>query len=223
MSIEPRAIKVWDLPTRLFHWGLVLAVIGLVATGKAGGDWVTWHARLGHVAGSLVLFRIAWGFAGGRWSRFTAFPPSPRLALAYLKQGSPVPHVGHSALGALSVYAMLLFLAVQVGTGLASANKDDFAGPLVQFLSNDVVSASSRYHRNIGQWVLIGLVVLHVAAIAYYQWALRRNLTAAMLHGWQVAPSDTAGSRDDALTRVLALALFASCAGFFYWIASLGG
>ena len=221
MMSEHHKVMVWDLPTRLFHWGLALAVTALVATGKAGEDWVTWHARLGYVAGSLVVFRIVWGFAGGHWSRFTTFPPSPKAALNDLRQGPSGETLGHSPAGALSVYAMLTFLALQVATGLASANKDDFAGPLAQFVPNEMVRACSQYHRNVGEWIVIALVVLHVAAVAYYRWALRRNLVAAMVHGYQQAAPGSLGSRDDMRMRVLALVVLAACAALFGWVASL--
>jgi cytochrome b len=69
----PRQIRIWDLPTRLFHWALVLCVMGLFVTGKVGGDAMNWHFRIGYAVLTLALFRIVWGFTGGYWSRFVRF------------------------------------------------------------------------------------------------------------------------------------------------------
>jgi len=55
-------VRVWDLPTRLFHWALALCVLALVITGNMGGDAMVWHFRCGYTVLSLLLFRILWGF-----------------------------------------------------------------------------------------------------------------------------------------------------------------
>ncbi|MEO5670757.1 MAG: cytochrome b/b6 domain-containing protein [Ramlibacter sp.] len=212
-------IRIWDLPTRLFHWALALAAIALLATGKIGGDAMQWHARLGYCVGALVLFRIAWGFAGGHWSRFTTFPPSPRRAWRYA-QGGPATCAGHNPMGALSVYAMLLFFLAQVASGLFSETKEDFAGPLNSLVSHATSHWLTGYHKNVGQWILIALVLLHLAAIAFYAWR-GRNLVAAMVHGDQAA--DGPPSRDDAGARVRALALLALAAFAMWGVVRLGG
>jgi hypothetical protein len=69
----PHRVRVWDLPTRLFHWLLVISVIGLVITGHVGGNAMDWHARIGYAVFALLLFRIVWGFIGGHWSQFRSF------------------------------------------------------------------------------------------------------------------------------------------------------
>jgi len=97
-------IRIWDLPTRLFHWLLVLCVGGLIATGTVGGVWMEWHLRLGYAVLTLLLFRLLWGFLGGRWSRFASFIYSPRSLMDYLRGQAPLEHTaGHTPLGALSV------------------------------------------------------------------------------------------------------------------------
>ena len=104
---ELRTVRVWDLPTRLFHWTLALCALGLFVTGKIGGEAMPWHARLGYTVGSLLLFRVAWGVVGGHWSRFASFTHSPRVILNYLR-GRPAAElpIGHSPLGSASVYAL---------------------------------------------------------------------------------------------------------------------
>ena len=70
-------VRVWDLPTRIFHWSLVLCILGLVVTGQIGGNAMIWHFRFGYTMITLLLFRVVWGFVGGSWSRFTSFIYSP--------------------------------------------------------------------------------------------------------------------------------------------------
>ena len=91
----PHTIRVWDLPTRLFHWLLAACVIGLVVSGKIGGAAIVWHARLGYAVLALLLFRVVWGFAGGHWSRFGSFLYGPSSVIGYLQDlrtsnGNPV-------------------------------------------------------------------------------------------------------------------------------------
>lgn len=214
-------VRVWDLPTRLFHWALVVCVLGLAISGSVGGDAMRWHFRFGYSVFTLLLFRLAWGLVGGHWSRFAAFLYSPRTVINYLKgQGKPEHGVGHSPLGAGSVFAMLAVLLMQVGSGLFSDDEIAAAGPLTRFVSNSTVSLASSYHKNIGKWIVLALVLLHLAAIVFY---LRRKhkLLGAMLHGDKELVIAAPSSRDDAVSRLLALLILAGCAALVYWVASL--
>ena len=220
---ELRAVRVWDLPTRAFHWALVLAVAGMVVTGRIGGDAMIWHSRLGYATGSLLLFRLVWGLVGGHWSRFRAFTYSPRVTLEYLRgRAGPETAVGHTPLGAASVYALLLFLAAQFATGLFSEDQADFTGPLSILVSNRAVRLLTGYHKNVGQFVVFALALLHVAAIAYYQLRRRQDLVGPMWRGDKQALVQVPESRDDARSRLLALALFALCCAAIAWLVSLG-
>jgi cytochrome b len=215
-------VRVWDLPTRLFHWALAGCVVALVTTGYIGAGLMDWHARLGYAVLALLLFRMIWGFVGGRWSRFVSFFYSPRSVIAYLRgQAHPDHLVGHNPLGAGSVFAMLLLLLVQVGTGLVSDDEISFTGPLNRFVETSKGLAATWYHKQIGQWVVIGLVVLHVAAILFYLWKKRDNLIWAMLKGDKQVTHAAPSSRDDALTRLAALVLLCLCAAAVTWLVGL--
>ncbi|WP_341913595.1 cytochrome b/b6 domain-containing protein [Polaromonas sp. YR568] len=222
MNQHIHKIRVWDLPTRLFHWALVAAVIGLAITGTLGGNAMVWHFRFGYSVLTLLLFRIVWGLVGGRWSRFGAFIYSPASVINYLKgKGKPEHGIGHSPIGAGSVFAMLGFLLAQVGTGLLSDDEIAFSGPLTRFVSNATVGLATNYHKNIGKWILLALVVLHIAAIALYLWR-KHNLVGAMLHGDKELVTAAPASRDDMASRLLALGVLLVCAAGVYWISSLG-
>ena len=215
-------VRIWDLPTRLFHWALVLCVIGLFITGKTGGDAMNWHFRLGYAALTLVLFRIVWGFIGGRWSRFTRFFPTPARVLRYLR-GQPLPEdkAGHNPLGALSVFALLLLMAVQAVTGLFSYDEIAFAGPLSGLVSNRAVSLATSCHKSWGQGLIIAFIALHVLAIIVYT-VLKHGLLWPMIVGDKALDADLPPARDSAGTRILALLVLIVLAAAMYALVAWG-
>jgi cytochrome b len=219
----PNTIRVWDLPTRVFHWALVACIVGSIISGYVGGAAIVWHARLGYAVLTLLLFRLLWGFVGGYWSRFASFLYAPRSIARYLRgQAHPDHLVGHNPLGAGSVFAMLLFLLAQVGTGLVSDDEISFTGPLNRFVQSSKGLAATWYHKEVGQWIVVGLVVLHIAAIVYYLRRKKENLIRPMLVGDKQVAHETRSSRDDAVTRSVAVVLLAGCAAVVGWVASLG-
>jgi cytochrome b len=216
-------VRVWDLPTRLFHWVLVVCIVCLFITGYRGGDVMPWHARFGYAVMTLLIFRIVWGFVGGRWSRFASFFYSPASVVAYLRGRSHPDHlVGHNPLGAGSVFAMLLVLAAQVATGLIGDDEIAFTGPLNRFVATASGLRATWYHKSIGQWLLVALVVLHVAAVLFYLLKKRQNLVRPMLTGDKEVETQAISARDDARTRVAALVIIAIAAGIVVWVARFG-
>lgn len=218
----PHRVRVWDLPTRLFHWLLVLFIVGLVITGYVGGNAMQWHARLGYCVLTLLLFRLVWGFVGGHWSQFRSFLYAPGSVMAYIGGRAHPDHlVGHNPLGAGSVFAMLLVLFAQVATGLLGDDEIAFTGPLNRFVSTSTGLAATWYHKAIGQWLIVALVALHVGAIVYYLKKKRQNLVRPMIVGDKDVGSPARSSRDDAVSRLIALVVLVLCAAFVAWIVSL--
>ena len=216
--------RVWDLPTRIFHWALFGLIIAMAGTGLTGGNAMVWHFRCGYAVLSLLLFRLVWGVIGGRWSRFASFVYAPGTIVRYLKgEGRPEHTVGHNPLGAGSVFALLFFLCAQVGTGLFSDDDIASSGPLSKFVSNAVVSSLTGYHKNIGKYILLALVVLHIAAILFYQLKKKENLIGPMLHGDKSLVHQVENSRDDGRSRMLATVVFAICAGLVATMVTLAG
>ena len=207
-------VRVWDLPTRVFHWSLVLCFAGLLVTGEVSGEAMEWHFRLGYAAMSLLLFRLVWGFIGGYWSRFRTFVVSPMQTLRYLQgQATARQSVGHNPMGSWSVLALLAFTLLQVAAGLFSDDDIATSGPLAKCASSFWVGFATYYHTKIGKVVLILLVQLHFAAIIFYQVRRRENLLLPMLCGDKVLAEPFESTRDDAKTRWLAAAVLTACAG----------
>jgi cytochrome b len=212
---EHRSIRVWDLPTRLFHWLLAAAVAGAFIAIKAGD--LVWHARCGQAVLTLLLFRLIWGFIGGRYARFTQFVRGPSAIRDYLRKGSATP--GHNPLGALSVIALLAVLLFQAGSGLFANDDIAFEGPLARFVSNALSSALTTWHRR-NEVIILGLLALHVGAIVFYRFVRGKNLVGPMIHGdsklqSHAAPTGGAAhepSRDDAGLWIRAVVVLAVCA-----------
>ncbi len=216
-------VRVWDLPTRTFHWLLAAAFVGSVVTAKAG--FIVWHFRLGCLVLALLVFRVLWGLVGGRWSRFASFIYAPATLARYLRgQAAPGARldVGHSPTGALSVFALLGLLIVQVGTGLVADDEIANQGPLNRYVSSDTVLAATSWHKSYGQYLLMALVLLHVLAIVWYLVKKRVNLVQPMFSGDKLLPADTPASADGPAQRGLALALILACAALAVWVARQG-
>jgi cytochrome b len=205
-------IRVWDLPTRIFHWLLATCVVALFVTAKIGGDAMKWHFLLGYSVLTLLLFRLIWGFVGGHWSRFSSFPLAPKKIMAYLRgDTNPSLLVGHNPIGSLSVLAMLFFLLFQISTGLLSDDEISSSGPFVALVSNDLVSLATSYHKAIGQFILITLIVVHIAAILVYWFHKRQNLVRPMWSGDKEAEQSIIASLDDSGSRLRAIILIITC------------
>jgi cytochrome b len=223
---ETTTVRVWDLPTRVFHWVLALCVIASIVSAKVGGNAIVWHMRLGYVVFTLLAFRILWGLVGGRWSRFASFVHAPATLLRYLRGASrPDEHhdVGHSPIGALSVFALIAILAVQVGTGLFADDEIATTGPFNKFVSSATGLALTGWHKGWGQGLVITLVVLHIAAIVFYLVAKKRNLVRPMWTGDKTLPPGVPATADGGAARLLALVLVAACGAGVAWLVSLGG
>jgi cytochrome b len=195
VTVEEQKVRVWDLPTRLFHWFLLAGVITSFITVKLGGNAMVWHGRAGTFVLSLLVFRLVWGFIGSPTARFHSFVKGPKTIWRYL-QGRSVKQVsiGHNPLGALSVLALLGLFLLQALTGLGTSDDIFFDGPLVQALSSDTVSRLSSLHKSTEPF-LLALVALHVAAIAFYRLVKKTNLVRPMITGMKNLQTQTGISK----------------------------
>jgi len=223
-------IRVWDLPLRLFHWALVVCVLGAYACVKSAGitegwlsetglDWMTWHSRFGYAVLTLILFRLIWGLFGPRYAQFRHFIAGPARILTYLRNQSPV--IGHNPLGAWSVIAMLAAFGLQAVSGLFASDDILFDGPLSTV--NPTLSRIFNSLHHASEWVLISLVILHLCAIVYYTLFRRQPLLRAMITGDQPVTQNHHSNaiepaRDNVAVALKAALILLACAALVFWI-----
>ncbi len=177
--------RVWDRPTRLFHWSLVLLIALQYASGEFGWLSMEWHFRLGYATLALVVFRVLWGMAGSQTARFGSFvrgPFSVARYLADLARGRAAHAQGHNPLGGWSVLAMLASVALQAVSGLFTSDDIFDEGPLVARASSAVVEWMGWLH-HMNRYVLLAPIALHVLAVLMHALVRNENLVAPMLHG----------------------------------------
>lgn len=201
-------VRIWDLPTRLFHWALAICIVLGIVFVKIGGNAIQWHAYCGYAALALILFRVIWGFIGSWYARFTNFIPSPAKLKTFLR-GQVDGGLGHNPLGALSVIALLSVILIQALTGLFADDDIFFQGPFAKYVSNNTVALLTSIHR-FNQYFIFALVGLHIAAISYYHLVKRENLIRPMITGDKSLASKPPleVEIDSFRQRMLALAVF---------------
>ena len=183
MSDPTVPVRLWDGPTRLFHWGLVVLIL---TAWLSAGKSMELHKLAGYGVIGLVVFRLWWGVVGGSTARFANFVTGPKTTLAYLaglKSRTPGEAAGHNPLGAWSVVAMISLILVQAGLGLFATDIDGIeSGPFSDKVDFDAGRLFSEWHE-LAFRALQVLIGLHLAAIAFYALWKRENLIGAMLTG----------------------------------------
>lgn len=194
--------RVWDLPTRLFHWALVLLVASAWASSHYAAELkdvtLRWHRWNGYALLVLLTWRLIWGVVGSPASRFSSFVASPAAALRYgldVARGNARRFLGHNPLGAWMVVALILAVLGQAVLGLFTVEHDDLAnGPLARLVDESLWKPIRRWHHFIFDRLILPLAALHIAANLFYGLVKREPLVRAMVTG--VKP---AGDYEDAM------------------------
>jgi cytochrome b len=218
---EQGARKVWDLPVRVMHWGLVLAVGGAWLTRELEGDWFAWHVRCGYAVLLLAATRIVWGFVGTRHARFGDFVRGPRAILRYLRGGAGEDGrriAGHNPLGALMVLAMLAMLLAQAALGLFANDQVMSTGPLFGYVSAETSDRLTSLHKQLFD-VIVAAIAVHVAAALFYLWLRRENLILPMITGRKPGDLLPPGASDIGSSRtLLAVGIAAALGALLWWV-----
>lgn len=214
-------VLAWDLPTRLFKWALVAAIVAGWATDKIGGGSPALHVLNGQIVLTLVLFRVLWGLVGGSTARFSRFLASPGTSLSYglaLLRNREGHYLGHNPLGGWMVIVLLTLSAAMSLTGLFNADVDRLIieGPLAKTVSDGVVSLAHKFHHRIFDLLLIA-VALHLAAVVFHAVVKKERLVPAMVTGKKPA----AGFVDEATATPGSIGLALAClaaSGAMVWL-----
>lgn len=207
-------MRVWDAPTRLFHWSIVILIA--VSYFSMKFDYVQVHYLSGYTMMTLLLFRLCWGLFGSETSRFRQFMRSPLDGfrhLASFTEREPDREVGHNAAGGWMVLVMLLVLAVQVGSGLFAGDPVEGGGPFVDQIARAPQKLLSTIHA-INFNIILGVMALHVVAILAYAAVKRHDLVRPMITGKKRLPATTRQPRfaSPALAAIILVG-----AGLFVW------
>lgn len=185
VPIDNAHLHVWDLPTRVFHWLLVISFIAAYLTNWLGVSYFTYHLWSGYFVTVLVGFRILWGIFGTHHARFANFVRHPLESLRYAKHlatNKAQSYPGHNPLGALMVLLLLTVMLIQAVTGLFSNDEIFNVGPLYGYVSNELSLKLTGIHKDLFYWILAAVGV-HVGAVLFYVFVKRENLIKAMITG----------------------------------------
>lgn len=191
VSANKERVRVWDLPTRLFHWLLVLTILSAWVSYEyaedIGDETLVWHRWNGLAVLVLLVWRFLWGFAGSSTARFASFVRGPTAIFGYLKglaTGRSAHYLGHNPAGAAMVLALMGIVAVIAALGLFTTDDNDLVGgPLYRLVSSSWNSWSGHWHEELFDALLLPLIVLHVAANALYGLIKKDPLIPAMITG----------------------------------------
>lgn len=173
MHTENQSVRVWDLPTRLFHWSLAasFAVAFITSESEKLRDI---HVLAGYSLAGLIAFRILWGFVGGSHSRFADFLPTPAKVIEYLKSllaGRPQHYVGHNPAGAVAIFLLLAFGLTAAASGWMTY--EEIGGHFME----EVHEAAANG--------MMAVVAIHIAGVIVSSWLHDENLVKAMITGWK--------------------------------------
>jgi cytochrome b len=209
-------VRVWDLPVRIFHWGLGVLVVLAWLSGE--NERTDVHEWVGYAVLTLVLFRILWGLVGSDNARFGRFLRSPVAVRDYLKDmlRGAAPHFDtHNPAGGWMVIALLLVLLVQVGTGLFANDEILFEGPFAPLVSSGMSEFLTEVHEANFNLLML-LVIVHVIAVGLHE-LLGERIVRAMVHGRK--DSELTEGRQRPLW--LALPVLAAAIALVWWLLSL--
>lgn len=209
--------RIWDLPTRLMHWGLVIAIAVCWWTGTHND--LDYHIYSGYAALWIILMRIYWGFAGSSTAQFKNFVRGPRAIIAYVRtlHWRNTPHApGHNPLGALSVLALLGVALTVVVLGLFAVDVDGlYSGPMSLYVTFKKGRHLAHLHYDWFEYLLY-VIGLHLAAVAFYYIHKRHNLVAPMITGKAHIEEEMTGA------PLWRLVLGAAVISAFVWAVSKG-
>lgn len=208
-----RPVLVWDLPTRVFHWTLVVCFFSAMATGDPD-RFRDLHVYFGYVVLGLICFRIFWGFVGSRYARFKAFLYGPRAAFAYLGEVMAARadrHVGHNPAGSAGIYLLLALGLVICVSGIVTLGAEEAQG-IFKTLADRPLGEFTRGLHELLAWLMLALVLVHIAGVVIESRVHRENLAKAMFTGEKSARADEGIRYNHPWVALVILACVASSA-----------
>ncbi|MBB1318714.1 cytochrome b/b6 domain-containing protein [Shewanella sp. SR43-4] len=206
MSIEQQKIKVWDFPTRFFHWAMVSLVGGLWWTAEIGE--MQWHQILAYLLMTLIIFRLIWGFIGSDTAKFTHFFVAPKKVIAYAKAQPKPKSIGHNPLGGYMVILLLSIIMLQLISGLFATDDIFTEGPLMYLVSSDTAGWLTWLHKTNFN-IILAMAAIHIIAVVVHV-AKGDNILKAMFSGYKLASKQITPPRlrSPWIALIIVLAIF---------------
>ncbi len=178
------SVRVWDLPTRVFHWLLVLAFI--ISWLSQGDDrYLDIHVFAGYLFLGLLLFRLIWGFIGSKYAKFSNFPYSKIWHyLTTLFSVNRQHFLGHNPAGSLAVFVILSLGVIVAITGLLTLGGEERHGPLAGIIGFALGDSFHQWHEIIA-WFMLGIIGIHILGVLTESWLHNENLIKAMITGFK--------------------------------------
>ena len=210
------SVLVWDLPTRVFHWTLVICFFSAMATGDPD-RFRDLHVYFGYVVLGLICFRVFWGLAGSRYARFKSFLYGPRAAIAYFADvmGARADrHIGHNPTGSVGIYLLLALGLVICVTGIVTLGAEEAQG-VFKTLAYRPLGEFTRVLHEVLAWLMLALVLVHIGGVVIESLVHRENLAKAMFTGHKIAGADEGiGSSHP----WIAVAIIVCAVGSAFWL-----
>ncbi|MFZ0762449.1 cytochrome b [Bradyrhizobium sp.] len=172
----------WGSVARAFHWIIGLTIIGMLAFGwwmnhvPARPDRLFYrsiHADIGYLLLVLMVLRLVW-----RW--INPVPAMPAETPGWERVAA---RAGHIALYAVA------FLVIMLGWAHSGAHTPDYSSwfglfHVPQITSPDKAAANAYEDRHIlFAYVLLALIVIHLAAAAWHHFVKHDRVAARMVDG----------------------------------------
>jgi cytochrome b len=210
---KPTRVKVWDAPTRTFHWALVV-LIALLWWSEKSND-IAFHKLTGFAVVGLIVFRVYWGLAGSSTAKFSSFLYGPREIWRYLR-GRAAPTLGHNPLGGISVVVMLSLVAVESVLGLFAIDEDGLeSGPLAPMIGLDWAQVAAHWHALVFDALLVAIAAHVVAVFAY--WAGGNDLVLPMITGRKRLLADVVAPAPAPFWSILVGVALAAAVSYGLW------
>lgn len=183
---QKNCTRIWDFPTRIFHWSMVLSFAFAWWT-SGDSRYLYEHVFAGYTILGLISFRLVWGFSGGYYARFSSFSFSPRAAFNYVRDllnSQAKSYVGHNPAGSWAIYLLLFLNLLVVVLGLIVLGGEEQLGLLAGLVNFDTGTLAHEWHERISDWVLI-LIAIHLLGVLFESIYHKESLVIAMFSGFK--------------------------------------
>lgn len=185
-------VRIWDLPTRVFH-GLLILTFGFAWLTEGDSRYLDMHVFAGYAFFALLGFRVLWGFVGSHYAKFRQFACGWSSVWQYtitLLTSKRQHFIGHNPAGSWAIFLILGLGFVVSITGLLTLGGEERHGPLAGLISFHWGTFYHQWHE-ISAWALLALVFVHITGVFAESVLHRENLVKAMISGFKPVAQST--------------------------------